>query len=175
MIYFVRHGESEANVRKVFAGQRDDSVLTDKGRAQARETARALREEGIQVDRIVASSLQRAFETARIIAEEIEHERDIDVDDRIMEYDMGEMTGTPHHAATSLEMVSSPGAEDTQSFHDRVRTCVEELAQSPENILIVSHAGVGRMLETIRDGRDVKLFYDLAPWPNASVTKIDWI
>lgn len=40
MIYFIRHGESEANERKVFAGQKDDSILTEKGREQAKATAK---------------------------------------------------------------------------------------------------------------------------------------
>ncbi len=29
MIYFIRHGESEANLKHVFAGQKDDSPLTE--------------------------------------------------------------------------------------------------------------------------------------------------
>jgi broad specificity phosphatase PhoE len=45
----------------------------------------------------------------------------------------------------------------------------------PENILLVSHGGVGRMLETIKENRDIKLFYDFPVYKNASVTKIDWI
>ncbi len=32
MIYFVRHGLSEANVKKVFPGQKDDSPLVEEGR-----------------------------------------------------------------------------------------------------------------------------------------------
>lgn len=35
-IYFVRHGESEANVEKKFAGQKEDSPLTELGREQAK-------------------------------------------------------------------------------------------------------------------------------------------
>ncbi len=37
MIYFVRHGESEANRDKVYAGRRADVELTDKGRRQAKK------------------------------------------------------------------------------------------------------------------------------------------
>ena len=36
MIYFIRHGESEANVRKVFAGQKDDTPITEEGKQQAK-------------------------------------------------------------------------------------------------------------------------------------------
>lgn len=35
MIYFIRHGESEANLKHVFAGQKDNSLLTEKGKEQA--------------------------------------------------------------------------------------------------------------------------------------------
>ena len=53
MIYFVRHGESEANQRKIFAGQGVDCILTDKGREEALQTAREIIAEGIQIDRIL--------------------------------------------------------------------------------------------------------------------------
>ena len=48
MIYFVRHGESEANVKGMFAGQRDDSPITQTGEQQARDTAKKILEENIQ-------------------------------------------------------------------------------------------------------------------------------
>jgi hypothetical protein len=38
-IYFVRHGEGEANVKQVFAGQREDSLPTDTGLQQASDIA----------------------------------------------------------------------------------------------------------------------------------------
>ncbi len=50
MIYLIRHGESEANLRKVFAGQKDDSLLTDEGRSQARATAQKIKKEGLKIN-----------------------------------------------------------------------------------------------------------------------------
>lgn len=38
-IFFVRHGQSESNLKKVMAGHKD-VLLTDKGREQALETAK---------------------------------------------------------------------------------------------------------------------------------------
>jgi len=43
-LLFVRHGESQANVRGVVAGALDDSPLTEKGRDDARLTAEHLRQ-----------------------------------------------------------------------------------------------------------------------------------
>ena len=34
--YFVRHGESEANIKQIMDGQRVDAPLTEKGREQAK-------------------------------------------------------------------------------------------------------------------------------------------
>ena len=60
-------------------------------------------------------------------------------------------------------------------FKKRVVECVRELSLTDENVLIVSHAGVGRILESERDSIASELFYDLPAWNNASVTVISWI
>ena len=52
--YFVRHGESEANAARRFAGQ-SDSRLTERGRRQAEVVASAL--DHVAFDKIVATPL----------------------------------------------------------------------------------------------------------------------
>ena len=176
MIYFVRHGLSEANVKRVFAGQKDDSLLTEKGKIQAEETGNEILREGIKIDRIISSPSKRALETAEIIAKELDFDLSkIVKDKRIIEFDMGSLSGTPWHQISSLILVGAKNAENPQAFHDRILSCVKELSKLSGNTLLVSHAGVGRMLETVKEGKDVKLFYDIPPYLNASVTKIDWI
>jgi broad specificity phosphatase PhoE len=176
MIYFVRHGESEANERKVFAGQRDDSLLTNKGREQAKATAQEIIKEGLKIDVIYSSPLKRAYETAEIIAKEIGFDvSKIIIEKRITEYDMGSLTGTPWHTISSSILVGAENAEDPEMFRNRVHSCISELSKLTKNILLSSHAGVGRLLETEKEGIDAKLFYDLPAYKNASITKIDWI
>lgn len=176
MIYFVRHGESEANQRGVFAGQKEDSVLTEKGREQARATAQEIKNENLKIDKIISSSLKRTKETAEIIANEIGFDiQKVSFDKRVIEYDMGSLTGTPIHKISSLVLTSAENAENVDNFRSRVVECIKELSKIQENILIVSHAAVGRILETVRENMEAKLFYDLPAYPNASVTKIDWI
>ena len=58
----VRHGQSESNLAQIFAGQ-TETALTELGRAQAEETARFL--DGAAIDKIYASDLSRAMNTAR--------------------------------------------------------------------------------------------------------------
>ncbi len=176
MIYFIRHGESEANLKGVFAGQRDNSLLTEKGIEQAQITANLIKNTIPKIDRIISSPLKRTIETTNIIAKEIGFDvNNIEIDDRITEYDMGSITGTPIKNISSLVLISAKDAEDTNEFKDRVYSCIKELSNLPENILIVSHAGVGRILETIKENKEAALFYDIPAYPNASVKIIDWI
>lgn len=176
MIYFIRHGESEANVRKVFAGQKDNSLLTDKGREQARATAKEIIKEGLKIDKIYSSPLKRAYETAEIIAKELGFDASkIITEERIIEYDMGSLSGTHWHAISSTILADAENEEDPEMFRNRVYSCAKELSKLPGNILLVSHAGVGRILETVKKGMDAKLFYDLPAYENASITEIDWI
>ena len=64
-IFLVRHGETVDNARQIMQGQ-TQGALNEKGREQARQVAERLREEPVDV--VVASDLQRAIETAEIIA-----------------------------------------------------------------------------------------------------------
>ncbi len=96
-IYFLRHGESQANVDDVFAGQMDDSPLTTLGLQQARQAASDIG--SLRVDRIISSSLQRTRKTAGVVASIIGFDpAKVEIDDRITEYDMGVLTGKPRHA-----------------------------------------------------------------------------
>jgi len=176
MIYFVRHGLSEANVKRVFAGQKDDSPLVDKGRQQAKDTAKKIKNEGIEINKIISSPSLRALETAQIIAKELSFNiSDIIIDHRINEYDMGSLSGTPWYSISSTSLVNAREAENPKDFQKRVYSCAKELAKLPENILLVSHGGVGRMLDSIKDGISEELFYDKEVYSNGSITKIDWI
>ncbi len=65
---FLRHGETEANVRRVVAGSRD-VPLTGVGHEQARTAAAALKSRGITA--IYSSALQRARDTAGYVAREL--------------------------------------------------------------------------------------------------------
>lgn len=176
MIYFLRHGESKANVEGLFAGQKEDSALSDTGAEQAVTAAQELRNK--KFVRIIASKLIRTSQTAEIVAKVIGFDPSkIEYDDRILEYDMGSLTGTPIRKVTSDELVSAEGAEDAAHFQARVISFLKEHKDLPEDILLVSHAGVGRIIECTKQGLDPRTFYDLPPYPNAHavVLDLDWL
>ena len=53
-IYFARHGETVWNVENKICGM-TDSPLTEKGRQQARELGRKVKESGVHIDEILYS------------------------------------------------------------------------------------------------------------------------
>ena len=65
--YFVRHGESEGNIEGRMQGHLD-RPLTTLGRSQARSTGEWFAQHAIEFSVVFSSPLQRALETARIIA-----------------------------------------------------------------------------------------------------------
>lgn len=174
MIYFTRHGESEANLKGVFAGQRDDSALTPKGIKEAKATGNDIKRKKLQIDRIIASPLKRSKETANIIADCIGLDRStIELDERLSEYDMGSLSGTPKKNIKAFEYTSAPDAEDVSAFQDRVMGLLQEIKTFSGNTLIVSHSGVGRIIEATRLNKPIHDFYELEAYPNAKVVLLD--
>lgn len=64
-LVIIRHGQSEANAKNVFAGW-VDTKLTDKGKQQARDAGNILRQRGFRPDIVFTSTLSRAIDTAKI-------------------------------------------------------------------------------------------------------------
>ena len=91
-IYFIRHGEVH-NPEHILYGRMPGYGLSTTGRGQASATAHALKD--IKLDALYSSPMQRAQETAQIIATRQATMPEIQTDERINEiytpYD-----GTPH-------------------------------------------------------------------------------
>ena len=85
-IFFVRHGQSESNLKKVMAGHKD-VLLTEKGREQAYVTAENLK--NYNIDIMFVSPLKRARETAEIINSVRENEIPLIIRDELTEVDYG--------------------------------------------------------------------------------------
>lgn len=87
-LYLVRHGETVANKAHILQGQ-TDGELNDTGRRQAGEVRKKLN--GAEIDVYVASDLQRAVETCKIIAG-MEHDNLVTTP-LLRERDWGSFTG----------------------------------------------------------------------------------
>lgn len=142
-LYFVRHGLTEMNVEGRWSGT-TETPLTEAGRRQARQAGKAARE--LKIDRIVASPLSRAQETARIIADEIGYPEDsIELNNLLIERHFGKLEGTRWDPDCSLDDVADIETEDM--IINRARQALDWLESLPQdNIMVVSHGSFGRAL-----------------------------
>jgi broad specificity phosphatase PhoE len=147
--YFVRHGESEANAARRFAG-RTDSPLTERGRQQAEAVAEALAK--TRFDRIVSSPLSRCRDTALMIARR--HQLPVDLESDLVEIDVGEKTGSPFDEVSGLPewrddgFVAWPRGETLDQVLSRAHRVITRIAaeSAGQRVLVVGHGGVTRIL-----------------------------
>ncbi len=148
-LYFVRHGESEANAARRFAG-RTDSPLTERGREQAKAVAEALAK--VHFDRLVSSPLSRCRDTALVIARR--QQLPVDLERDLVEIDVGEKTGLPFDEVRGLPewsddgFVAWPRGESLDQVLERAHRVITRIAaeNAGQRVLIVGHGGVTRIL-----------------------------
>ncbi len=144
MIYVIRHGQTELNNAHALQG-RSDYPLNETGIAQARKTGDAMERRGIFFKHVFSSPLQRAIQTAELVASEVP----VTVDDRLIEMDYGPYEGADlHHPAPEIvaffsDFVHNPapeGMEQLSSVVARTGAFVEELASLSGDVLVSTHA-----------------------------------
>ena len=138
MLFVVRHGRTAANASGLLLGRLDPD-LDELGVRQSAAAAVALG----TVDRVVSSPLLRTRRTAEAFGLEVE------VDDRWIEMDYGELDGRPVAdvpAATWREWRhdlgwAPPGGESHRSLGVRVRAALDDLfeASRTSDIVVVTH------------------------------------
>jgi broad specificity phosphatase PhoE len=160
MLVFARHGECVANTERRYVG-RGESTLTARGERQAGRMAAVLAEGDLDVARIVTSPLVRALRTAEIVAAALERSFDravpVEVDERFVELDYGELDGEPiihglvgmHPSGVSVAWrddpaVALPKGESVAEVADRVFDGCAELYRSVANPGAASGQGAGR-------------------------------
>ena len=146
MIYIVRHGQTEQNLKKRMQG-RSDFPLTELGREQAAAVGDAFRKAGIHFDKVYTSPLDRAVETAKLVAGDVP----IEVEEALIEMDYGPYEGTDLHDLPPeveeffQDFVHNPAPEGMEQLHDvvaRAGEFLERLKAEAVNrdILLSTHA-----------------------------------
>lgn len=146
---FLRHGESAGNAGGYVQGQ-SEFPLTDLGRTQAEALGAYWQAAGVRFDRIFASPLARALETARLIATALS--QTVETDALWMERGFGAWEGLSideifrRHPNASLTHAFHPVGERGESALDlylRAGTAVKHLLALPEGrYLVVSHGAM---------------------------------
>ena len=130
---FLRHGETEGNARRVY--QPADIPLNATGQAQARLAAEYLRAH--PVERILASDMRRAWQTAEAAAESVR--ASVTPEPRLRERWFGDLIGT---SSKDLDWRNEPpNGESLQDFVVRTQAGFRDALDTDASTLLVAHGG----------------------------------
>ncbi|MDR3204182.1 MAG: histidine phosphatase family protein, partial [Deltaproteobacteria bacterium] len=156
-LYFLRHGQTLTHKTYNFNGW-TDVALTEEGRRQLDEAAEAL--EGLEVDAVYSSDLERAAYGGRRLAKLLGAPHEVRKEFREMNFGLCEglvfnsiKQAYPELAAQILDQKSQrlefPQGETVQLFRARVEQAFKQLlTERPfgSKVVLVSHSGVNRAL-----------------------------
>ena len=173
IVYFIRHGQSEANLANTIAGSQIDSPLTDLGKQQAMETAAKVSE--VAFDLAVSSPLSRAKDTACIILNELNLDHlQVNQQTAFTERDAKEYTGTDTSEYFKLVESGMYSGESPQAMRERVLRGLRWLNdQSFECALVATHNGTIRAISTIVDKLPPEDFSKVPVLQNGETLKVD--
>ncbi len=146
-IGLVRHGQTFANIDKVWHGN-TDTQLTELGHIQAEKLGHHFHHY-MQPEVIYASPLLRARLTAQAIADKFM--LPVHLDPRLMEFNLGDWEGATFESLGGSENIleqlvtnpefTAPNGESQNSVKKRVVAAIEEIVHKhPEqNIVIIAH------------------------------------
>lgn len=153
-IYFVRHGATSGNETNTY--QKLDTPLSERGRTQA--AILADRFSKITFDVLIASTMERAQETARAIAQKTGHT----VISEALFHELlrpSAVRGKPQTDAEVIEIMNTVESywkekgkkhSDEENFHDlkeRAQKALDYLISRDEkNIVVVTHGSILRMM-----------------------------
>jgi broad specificity phosphatase PhoE len=158
-LYFVRHGESEANIQHVISNRESHFGLTEQGKQQATILAEKLRDDSITV--IYSSPVLRARETAEILSKSFH--KPYQITEALREYDCGVLEEKSDQESWRLHreiaedwtlkhnnLRKPEGGESFLEIKERFIPFVERFAQSglysQGHILFVSHGGLLQLM-----------------------------
>lgn len=152
-IYLIRHGETEWNASGRFQG-RLDSLLTEKGKAQAAACGKRLSTLGIEFEAFLASPLGRTRQTASIVASFGDFP-ETQFDERLAEVSVGSWDGLTHididaqwpgllDGSTPFDwFFRSPDGESYEAAFERTTEWLHGLRGI---VVAVSHGLIGRII-----------------------------
>ena len=182
-LLLIRHGQTSWNVEHRLPGQIPGVELNETGRQQAARLADALTV--IPISAIISSPLERAYETAKIIAQHYKLEIQFEPD--LMDIDLGHWTGqsidkTSKNDPAWKAFVKDPtvgpdGVETFPQVEERAVAAVErwrKLNSIGAYPAFIAHADVIKLLIAHYTGLEARRAGSFLI-DNASVSLINWI
>jgi len=181
-VILVRHGETTANVKRLFCGH-TDVELTEKGIMQANEAYEKLKK--YDFDMVFSSDLKRAYETAEIINRD--RKLKINVVPELREINFGEFEGHTFDEILSKDSsfkseyfddnwnYTFPNGESLGKMNHRIIAAYRKVLEEnkDKNLLMVLHAGVIRGILANEISENYKSYwkYDIK---NCGIAKIKY-
>lgn len=147
-IYLVRHGETKYNKLEIIMGN-SNAALNYTGKKNSKNIGKKLKKLKIKPDLIYSSDLQRAKQTAEIIAREIQFTKPIRKAKSLREINYGDLEGIPiKNARQAVPEYHSknvnftfPNGESYSKMHKRVIKETRRIVKQNQGntILIISH------------------------------------
>ena len=177
-IILIRHGQSEANLHKVFAGH-FNAPLSPLGHEQAKKTAEAVASR-FKIDKIYGSDLLRAFDTGKHLADILNME--IIPDQSFREVFAGEWEGMKFDDIlekysedflvwrTDIGNARCTGGESSRELGERILARIREIAEENDGktVAVATHAAAIRSLMAMCSGEDFSIMKDIPFVSNAS-------
>jgi broad specificity phosphatase PhoE len=180
-ILFVRHGETDWNVKRVIQGWKGTS-LNAVGLRQARLMAARVRGLGLNFDALLCSDLKRAVQTAEALAKplrlKVQRRRDLRersfgdwegrrVEDVLAKYRLG-----PGVRKDPFLAFEPHGGESMPVFSKRMRSFLQWVvkAHAGETVAAVTHGGPVRIAACLATGIDPKQYFVLGRPGNVSLS-----
>lgn len=156
-LYFIRHGENQANIDRIMSYKIVDYPLTPKGWQQAEYLAAWLADH--QIAKVYSSPLQRAFQTAQVVQEQLGLPP-VGVLEELRELNVGVLDGKGDPADWEIHdgiirrwsdgeaTATFEEGEDHFSVQKRLRLAVEQIVAEnshlaeKQGIAIVGHGGI---------------------------------
>lgn len=181
-IYLIRHGESQQNIDDVLSGV-TDIPLSEKGKEQCSVLARYF--EGMKINRVFATPLQRAKDSAKLIFPK--HESLIEIAESLIEFNYGDYEGYKRSEydssndkiiqqwITAPSNLTFPGGDNIQEHAQRTLTGITKLAsENKEGILAcISHRTTIRLILSQIIGLHLDNFRSL-PCSNCGISEITY-
>ncbi len=151
MIYIVRHGQTDWNLLTKRQGH-TNIPLNAEGIKQANMLKEKLKD--VSFDVVFSSPLDRAIKTAEIVTD-----KDIIIDNRLIERNNGKFEGLTREQINNLKIQDDYsdekyGLESLDHLQERANSFLKDVLQkyANKNILIVTHGGLIINLRCYLDG-----------------------
>lgn len=155
-LYLLRHGETEENVKHILQGCMP-GTLTEAGREQAKEAARALL--AVDFDAVLTSDLKRATDTTDIVMDVMKEggkSPSVMQTTLLRERDWGSATGKVVDGIHKIEIPKDAESVKTMKHRSRIFLDFVRKTYPDKTVLAVSHGLMCRCIQAVHRGVEIK-------------------